>query len=140
MYIENFMNDGANYQAQIVALLLRNRTEMIIDSSLGGISIGRYENGREQGYVITLRYRYFQVNYAVYEHRNCDELCVVATQICTQNTPTTEIMLMNRDGKWDVDANFEYGKWQDCANWIEDDMREHLDAWMELIRKEESEK
>lgn len=133
MKLENFMNDGADTQAQIVALLLRNRAEMIIDSSLGGISIGRYENGREQGYVITLRYRDFQVNYAVYEHRNCDELCIIRNDARTIGTPYFVAMLQGRDGKWDVDANFEYGKWQDCANWIEDDMKGMLDEWRDEI-------
>jgi hypothetical protein len=107
---------------------------MIIDSSLGGISIGRYENGREQGYVITLRYRYFQVNYAVYEHRNCDELCIIRNIASTINTPTLETMSCGRDGKWGVDKRFSYGEWQDCANWIEDDMREELEKWMDYIR------
>lgn len=142
MNIENFLFDGANVQAQIVAILLRDRYEHILDVSWdkkgfyrGMISIGRFENCREQGYVVSLRFDGHQRNYAFYEHRNTDCICVIVKDFVTINTPTKAEMICDMEDKWDVTKTFEYGKWQECVEFIDEDMREVLSKWVEEYNK-----
>ena len=60
--IERYMNDGANWQAQAVLAAVRYFSDMTLDASYdkekkknrAKIVVGRYENCREQGYVLTL--------------------------------------------------------------------------------------
>ena len=74
--IEQYLGDGANWQAQAVLAYLRMAAfrvrectkPLIADPE---IEVGRYENCREQGYVFRLKVgTEILMNYAVYEHRN----------------------------------------------------------------------
>lgn len=149
MNIDGFFMDGANVQAQIVALLLREMRERIleptydrefVDNFWGGIKIGRLENGREQGYVASVRFNGHQRNYAFYEHRNIDNLCVIVNDLWTINTPTIEEIWEGKKDKYDYDKDFEYGKWAECARWIAEDMRKHLEEWVEEDKIEKLQK
>lgn len=144
MNIDGFFMDGANVQAQIVALLLREMREWIleptydrefVDKYWGRIQIGRLENCREQGYVFSLKYDFYdfseQRNYGVYEHRNTDSICVLVNDLWTINTPTMEQIWEGKKGKYDYDKDFNYGEWEKCARWIAEDMRKHLEEWVE---------
>ena len=83
--IESYLNDGANWQAQSVLSYLRSIRESIVSKTWSDslrcyeafIYVGRYENCREQGYVFTISYMGEYKHYAVYEHRNCDNLVVL---------------------------------------------------------------
>lgn len=126
MRIENFFQDGANYQAQIVAILVRTNRDNILDASYdknfhdyqATLNIGRLENCREQGYVFYVRCGIDQLSIAVYEHRNTDSLCVLEKEMFTINTPTLDDMWMGKKDKYDYDKDFKVGQWQECANWI----------------------
>lgn len=149
MNLEYLFNDGANKQAQIVAILLREMREWIleptydknfVDNWWGRIDVGRLENCREQGYVFTIRYSGSkQRNYGVYEHRNIDSICVLVNDMITINTPTMEQIWDGKKDKYDYDKDFEYGKWAECARWIAEDMRKHFEEWVEE-EKEKKEK
>ena len=83
MKLQEYMNDGANWQAQVILIYLRQNEPFILEGTYNSelrsyeasLSVGRYENCREQGYIFSLRYKGMQRNYAVYEHRNSDNLC-----------------------------------------------------------------
>ena len=126
--IENYMNDGANWQAQAVLVYVRALAfrvkeathTLIIDPE---IEVGRYENCREQGYVFRLRIGCETLmNYAVYEHRNSDQLIVLKSDRNTINTPSIDDMWNGRESKYDYDKAFEYAQIIECGEYILDDM------------------
>ena len=147
MNIDGFFQDGACVQAQIIALLLRDRHEWILNSTWdkekgflrGMMSIGRFENCREQGYVVSIRFNGNQRNYAFYEHRNSDSVCLLINDEATINTPTYEMMAKDMEDKWDVDMEFKYGEWEKCVAWIHKDMVENIEKWVEEERREKLE-
>lgn len=106
---------------------------------LATISVGRYENCREQGYVFSVKYRGYQKNYAVYEHRNSDSLCVIAFEEITINTPTLDMVTSRMKDKWDVTKSFSCGEIMECGNWIREDIREFVTKIKEQTEKEKNE-
>ena len=82
------------------------------------IVVGRYENCREQGYVLTLLVDWQAIyNIAFYEHRNSDRICVKGFEGSFFNTPRAEDLKMK--DKWDYDKSFEFGQIMECAEWID---------------------
>lgn len=121
------MNDGANWQAVCVLAYLRSHVYVEVKNAIASLYVGRYENGREQGYVITLRVGFdLQRNYVVYEHRNFDGICIKIFDEWTLNTPTLEECLKHFRDKWDVDKEFECGHVIEAAQCIENDILEYL--------------
>ena len=141
--IENYMHDGANWQAQCVLAYLRATKNIVTDKTWNRknkcydseICVGRYENTREQGYIFSIKYMCNQRNYCVYEHRNSDELCVVVFDALTFNTPKAEAVFNAMDGnKYNYTKAFPCGKIIDCGVYILNDMG----MWIEdLIKNKE---
>lgn len=139
--IEKYMNDGANWQARGVLACIVGNMECIkyppevweyenIERPTAypfvEIVVGRFENCREQGYVFTLRDCGRQLmHYAVYEHRNSDNLIVLISDVKTVNTPTPDQMFNGR-GKYDYNKSFSCGQMLECAKWILEDMMDVL--------------
>jgi len=126
--VEYYMNDGANWQAQAVLAYIRSLTFRVREATHNlitepEIEVGRYENCREQGYVFRLRIGgEILMNYAVYEHRNSDELIVLKSDRNTMNTPSVDEMWNGRKSKYDYDKDFGCGQIIDCGEYILDDM------------------
>ena len=126
--VEQYMNDGANWQAQAVLAYIRSLTFRVREATQclitePEIEVGRYENCREQGYVFRLRIGgNILMNYAVYEHRNSDELIVLKSDRNTMNTPSVDEMWNGRKSKYDYDKDFGCGQIIDCGEYILDDM------------------
>lgn len=144
--IEQYGSEDANWQAiGVYAVILGNwrriKSPRIarcigkrIDTTLlpkeynAKIKIGRFNNCREQGYVFTLWEGGKQLkHYAVYEHRNSDELIVMTNAIYSEHTPPAEFIFGGR-GKYDYDKKFNCGEIVECANWIMDDMCDMIEA------------
>jgi hypothetical protein len=136
--IEQYMNDGACWQAQMVLAYLRGHNEFILDASDydtkarrydAWIHVGRYENCREQGYVFSLRswkHPDRQGNWVVYEHRNADDVCVVFFNKHTINTPTlNDVVEAMGDDKYNVTKNFKHDIMA-CCKWLEQEMTDWL--------------
>lgn len=155
--IKSYLQDGANYQAQAVLALMRYRDNVVRDyaeniaKNLSGkayeifkqtvsqthIEVGRFENCREQGYVFTLYIGYNQdKHYAVYEHRNSDELivlCPLKHTICL-NTPTIKQMWTDDNrSKYDYNKKFDLEDVVACADYICEDMKKQIDRDVEFI-------
>lgn len=139
--IENYINDGANWQAQSVLAYLRVTKNDAIDKTWNkkflkydaSIEVSRYENCREQGYIFSVRYnKGKQRNYCVYEHRNSDDLCVVVFDGVTINTPTLEMVCDAMKGsKWNYTKAFPCGQIMECGDYILDDVRKWIDKIIE---------
>lgn len=140
--IKNYVDDGANWQAQAVLAYIRYYSANI--TNIGGsiikpeIKVGRYENCREQGYIFTLYYGWKPImNYCVYEHRNSDRLCVLKFKTeCNINTPTLEDVWKDRKDKYDVDKFFEFGEIVPCGDFIMKDMENCINDIIEKSKQE----
>jgi hypothetical protein len=138
--IENYMHDGANWQAQAVLAYLRTTKDNAIDKTWNEkfhkydaeVCVGRYENCREQGYIFSVCYKGEQRNYCVYEHRNSDQLCVVVFDAISNGTPSKELVwdAMN-DNKWNFTKAFGYGEIVSCGDYIIDDIKEFINKVQE---------
>lgn len=155
--IKQYLQDGANYQAQAVLALMRYRDIVVRDyamekaKNLSGeayaefvkfadqthIEVGRYENCREQGYVFTLYIGYNQdKHYAVYEHRNSDKLIVLCPlkKTIAINTPTPSQMWTDDNrSKYDYNKGFDPEDVVACADYICNDMKEQIDRYIEFL-------
>lgn len=122
--IENYLNDGANWQAQCVLAYIRVHCKNEVDE----IKVGRYENCREQGYIFTIQHNNKQRNYAVYEHRNSDQICIVRfdTEL-TIDTPRKEkVWDAMQDNKWNFTKAFGVGDIVQCGEYIINDMEQFV--------------
>ena len=135
MRLENYLCDGANWQAVGVMAYLRSRAmEDVLNDKLRKwenkikmwfIEIGRFENCREQGYIVSFSNISFpkQINYCFYEHRNCEMICVVRFKSgYTINTPTNQMVFDVMKDKYDTTKDFGRGEILDCGSWIVDDV------------------
>lgn len=128
MKIHDYMNDGANYQAQAVLAFLRPLSN--IESSwsdelhryTANVEIARWENCREQGYVVSLKTQDYsrQLNIAFFEHRNSDSICAVKWEQVTLNSPTIDTAVFGNiyKDKYDVSHKVGPGEASEMADWI----------------------
>lgn len=135
--LEKYLDDGANWQAQAVLAYLRYHLDATsIVSRLTDtkdwkkvhfpcVEVGRFENFREQGYVLMVTFKGKRRNYAFFEHRNSDELVVFISDKFTLNTPSIEDIYGER-GKYDYDMCFEYGQIVKCAEDIIENIKSFL--------------
>lgn len=142
--IENYMHDGANWQAQSVLAYLRVTKNNAINKTWNkrfhkydaSVEVGRYENCREQGYIFSVLYKGEQRNYCVYEHRNSDDLCVVVFDAVTINTPTNDMLFEAMgDSKWNYTKAFGFGEIVSCGDYILEDMKEFINKVIESNKK-----
>ena len=146
MYVKEYLNDGANWQAQMVLAYVRAHANQAVEKSYNdeihdyciNICVGRYENCREQGYVFSIvgisHGKHVQKNYAVYEHRNSDALCVlISTKSTFGKTPSVEDMWADKPenaSKYDVDETFSCGDALACGEFIIDDIYGTIEDWL----------
>ena len=128
MNLKYYMQDGANYQARAVLAFLQRYDG--IEKSWNDefkrygaeIEIGRWENCREQGYVLSLRSKDYsrQMNIAFFEHRNSDKICAVLWEQETINSPTIGTAEFGNvyKTKWDTSHEETYGNVKQMADWI----------------------
>lgn len=142
--LKHFNNDGANYKAQMILAYLRNYAEQPFDDNglkydYGNcIEVARYDNCREQGYIFTLNVHYKQRHYAVYEHRNSDEIIVLISTKQVMHTPSVDDMWADKGEnatKYDYDKDFAYNEVMDACEWIIDDMTEAVRVMEEEHKK-----
>jgi hypothetical protein len=135
--LEKYLDDGANWQAQGVLAYLRYHLDATsIVSKLTDtkdwkrpdfpyVEVGRFENFREQGYVLMVTFKGKRRNYAFFEHRNSDELVVFISDKLTLNTPSIDDIYGDR-GKYNYDMSFERGQIVECADDIMMDVEKFL--------------
>ena len=142
--ITNYINDGANHQAQAVLAFLQG---------LGGLEeeswcnirkktlaipakVARWGNCREQGYIVYLLSKDYsrQINIAFFEHRNSDSICAILWEQKELNSITIDTAdfkgTVYKD-KWDVSFSVDYGEVFKMAEWIEAQL---VNFWKETRR------
>lgn len=127
MNIRNYMDDGANWQAQAVLAYLRNMTiEESWDDNFHRytteIEVARWHNCREQGYVAKLYSKDCakQLNIIWFEHRNSDSICALKWEEFTINFPTidSEELAKVYTDKWVSHKSVEHGNIVEMGEWI----------------------
>lgn len=142
--IENYMQDGACWQAQAVLAYVKGNIRKLTEDKCYKrslmVQVGRYENCREQGYVITITFCgkkdgnpvNLQRNYAVYQHRNTDSICVLISNTWTINTPGIDDMWKDK-GENPKSSQYDKGfNWDDisgCGNYIIKDIEDFLSQY-----------
>ena len=132
--LKNWLYDGANYQAKGVLCYMQcydgieeswNKEHRSYDAM---IKLGRWENCREQGYVVSLlNEKHIQLNIAWFEHRNSDAICAIKwfqNSINSLTIDTAEFEGVYKD-KWDVSFKVNYGEVVKMADWIWDQLIDH---------------
>lgn len=136
VYLENYLYDGAGWQARAVMCYLQSRVEVILDKTYTGDAwmpykgkafINQYHYGREKGYVFSVYYNGHQANYAVYEHCVAECICVVKGNATTEHSDGWD---GKEWSKYDHDKEFSYGETTKCGEWIEEDMKKEIDKWI----------
>jgi len=124
------MHDGADEQARAVLPFLQdyaqvecswNNKKQAYDAE---IQIARWENCREQGYIVYLVHlpTTRQMNIAFFEHRNSDCICAVQWEQWAMNSITIETARFPQDIYKDeygcVSHTVNYGEVLAMAKWI----------------------
>lgn len=137
MLLQNYLQDGANFQARAVLMFFQN---FDIEESwntdrkqyMAKIEVARWENCREQGYILTLvnpkSGANEQLNIIFFEHRNSDNICAVKwTQPLTFNAPTIETAQFGDVYKTKYDVSFEasYGEIRKMSEWIKNELTQY---------------
>lgn len=132
--LENYLQDGANYQARAVLMFLQNFSN--IEESWNDerkkydaeILVARWENCREQGYVVSLvNKKREQLNIAFFEHRNSDSICAVKWQQESMNALTIDNAKFGNvyKDKFDTSHSVGHGRVYEMSEWIIEQFREH---------------
>ena len=136
--LTTYNQDGAYAQARAVLAMLQYVHGGGIEESWSNewkrytadVKVGRWENCREQGYVVSLHSEDYskQINIAWFEHRNSDEICAIKWEQVTINTPSINtIPETEYKNKWDVSFTVGYGEVTKMADWINDEL---YDFWI----------
>lgn len=120
--------DGADCQARAVRDYLSGRDgiEESWNSDFKRYSaepnINRWHNGREQGYIISMRNNDYsrQINIAFFEHRNSDNICAIEWEQVTFNPPTIDNAKFGDiyKDKYDLSHQVSVGRADEMADWI----------------------
>lgn len=146
-YLSNYLNDGACHAARATMAYLQSCMGGGIEGSWNPAShdydgkplIGRWENCREQGYVVYLRNKAGkQLNIAFFEHRNSDNICAIRWEqgsINSLSIDTAKFGDVYKD-KYDVSKSVEWKEAHLLAKWIMDELTAFWDAGAKLSEKE----
>jgi hypothetical protein len=139
--LRDYLQDGAGYQSRAVLAYLQIMT---IEESWSAenrsyeatVQVARWENCREQGYIVSLRSKDFsrQLNIAFFEHRNSDSICAVRWEQVSGNTITLETAVFGEvyKDKWDVSHSVGYGEVDEMSTWI---VGELTQFWSDTTKK-----
>lgn len=142
MEMLEYFQDGANYQAKAVLCFLQGlyHIEESWDNDLkeyqAKMQIARWENCREQGYVVYLKSRDYnrQLNIIFFEHRNSDSICAVKWEqksINALNIDSAKFGDVYQD-KYDTSFTVNCYEAKKMADWIK---KQLVDFWIETTTK-----
>ncbi len=143
-YLNQYLNDGANYQARGVLCVLQRMT---IEESWNDQyhkydaepMVARWENCREQGYVVSLRAgNGKQLHVAFFEHRNTDAICALRWEQNLTNSPTIDTADFGDkcySDKWDISHQVGCEQFSEMAAWIEGELTEF---WRQNVKEKKA--
>jgi len=136
------LNYGIGAQALAVQAYLEGNDGLEVSWSdehknfLANVQCAPWYNGRERGIVVYLRSMQAdrQINFAVFEHRCSDQICVVMFEAITWNPPTIRDVPAEQysEDYW-VTKEFQWGHPADCADWI---ISRLTDFWIDCTQEQ----
>lgn len=124
--VKNYLMDGAKGVARAVLAYMQD----IIGEIGDRVFVSRWHNGREEGYVFYAHKGGEQLNIAVFEHRNSDDICAVKWFQSTGSNPpniyTADFGDAYKD-KNDVSFRVPYANAFDMASWVVNEFYRFLD-------------
>ena len=148
--LQDYMRDGASPQAKAVLAYLQEN-DGIEDSwddeykkYLAEITVNRWENGRERGYVVSMQSYYCpnlkQLNIAFFECRSSDNIHAVKwIQKNMNSIYAWEQVKWDENDPW-PSHSVSYGKADVMARWIWKQLENHYKAYLKERRAEEAKK
>jgi len=141
MLMRNYLDDGASAQSKAVIAMVQQSPDIEeswnkrISDYDARIEIGRWENCREQGYILSLRdEKYNQLNIAFFEHRNSDDIHAIKWVQHSTNTISIDNAVFP-DGiystKYDTSFVVGYGEIVKMADWISEQLQQH---WIDGVK------
>ena len=132
--LQNYLEDGANYQARATLMILQMHSD--IEESWNHekrkydakINVARWENCREQGYVLSLTNENLtQLNIAFFEHRNSDRIHAIKWYQSSINSLTIENAVFGNiyKNKYDTSYSVECEEFRKMAEWIMEKFTNH---------------
>jgi len=84
------------------------------------IKVARWENCREQGYIVSLKHKRDQLNIVFYEHRNSDAICAVKWEQYSFDNLTIHNAMFGDicKDRYDISHSVNYGKAYLMAEWV----------------------
>ena len=135
--IGEYLNDGANWQAQAVLAYIRGNIAQFREGTWNPIAndyevevfVSRYENGREQGYMVSAIYRWNkQKTFAFYEHQNVDRLNVRHYDGTLMIEASSSSSIYDKyESKSDYDKDFACGEIKQCGDYIIGELKKFVD-------------
>ena len=122
--LNSYLADGACPQARAVLALVSGDADLISEDESANPSVARFENCREQGYVISMpdKAHRKQINVMFFEHRNSDDIVIIKwVGTPTINTPTLANVPEDhpwRESKYYNDGSFAHGEILPAATYI----------------------
>ena len=135
--LQNYLQDGACSQSRATLMFLQaypniesswNKERSSYDAD---IQVSRWENCREQGYVVSLRApNSTQLNIAFFEHRNSDNIEAVKWEQSSMNSLTIENAEFGDvyKTKYDTSHSVGHGKANEMAEWIKGELTKFWDS------------
>ena len=128
MNLKNYLQDGANAQARAVLMLMQDFTPQSVRhiekdfTYYAHIDVARWENCREQGYILSMRNSTHkeQLNIIFFEHRNSDRIHAVKWKQNSMNSiniDTAKFGDVYKD-KYDTSFAVDPGQVSEMCEWI----------------------
>lgn len=127
--LNHYMQDGANHQARAVLAFVQSLADDLCYKHSYYLQVARWENGREQGYVIkATNHKRVQLNIAFFEYRNSDFIHFLKWEQKTFNSPTLQDCIDSGvyENKYDNQYSVEYGQIVDAAKWVVTQLTIHM--------------
>jgi hypothetical protein len=136
--IENYLNDGAGELSQAVLAYLKRYVFLGDEDVI--ISISRWENCREQGYVLKVVHcdtEKLNLFIIFYEHRNSDNICVkLYRRNGIINNLNIDIACADENfmkDKYDFDKSFAVDEASEAAKYIAKVINDYIDEKEEKV-------
>ena len=123
MNILHYFNDGSSAQSKATLAFLQEELSSDQLDKLHQIDFGRWQNCREQGYVLSVSIKNKQLNIAFFESRNSDSIVawkwyqVERLNLINLNTA----VLDDKEDHW-----LPFGQCYDMAKWIDNQIKEFI--------------
>jgi hypothetical protein len=123
MNILHYFNDGASAQSKATLAFLQDELSNDQLDKLSQIDFGRWQNCREQGYVVSVSINDNQLNIAFFESRNSDSIVVwkwyQVERLNLVNLNTA--ILDDKEDHW-----LPFGQCHEMAEWIHEQINNFI--------------